>query len=118
MQGYVTEILLTLEQAVQNLDVDVRPLTKDVFMSTPNLNNQPLQVAGGQAGPGEGVRLRQRGGAAPPASHQRSTSYNMQQINRRAVVSSPPGTLGEAKGECTPPINPVLPIPQQQINTR
>ena len=38
MQGYVTEIMLTLEAAVDNLDVDMRPLCKDQFLSTPNLN--------------------------------------------------------------------------------
>ena len=38
MQGYVTEIMLTLEAAVDNLDVDMKPLTKDQFLSTPNLN--------------------------------------------------------------------------------
>lgn len=40
MQGYVTELLLTLEAAVDSLDSDFRPLDvmKDIFKSTPNLN--------------------------------------------------------------------------------
>lgn len=42
MQGYVTELLLTLEAAVDGLDSDFRPLDvmKDIFKSTPNLNNK------------------------------------------------------------------------------
>lgn len=42
MQGYVTELLLTLEAAVDSLDSDFRPLDvmKDIFKSTPNLNNK------------------------------------------------------------------------------
>lgn len=42
MQGYVTELLLTLEAAVDSLDSDFRPLEmmKDIFKSTPNLNNK------------------------------------------------------------------------------
>ncbi|KAJ8938143.1 hypothetical protein NQ318_007003 [Aromia moschata] len=42
MQGYVTELLLTLEAAVESLESDFRPLDfmKDFFKSTPNLNNK------------------------------------------------------------------------------
>lgn len=42
MQGYVTELLLTLEAAVDSLESDFRPLDymKDFFKSTPNLNNK------------------------------------------------------------------------------
>ncbi|XP_050300806.1 protein furry isoform X2 [Anthonomus grandis grandis] len=42
MQGYVTELLLTLEAAVDSLESDFRPLdlTKEIFKSTPNLNNK------------------------------------------------------------------------------
>ena len=43
MQGYVTEMFLTLEEAVDNLDVDTRPLLiKEIFMSTPNLNKDSM----------------------------------------------------------------------------
>lgn len=50
MQGYVTELLLTLEAAVDSLDSDFRPLDvmKDIFKSTPNLNNKDgVNMAGG-----------------------------------------------------------------------
>lgn len=48
MQGYVTELLLTLEAAVDSLDSDFRPLDvmKDIFKSTPNLNNKDGVMAG------------------------------------------------------------------------
>ena len=42
MQGYVTEIFLTMEEAVDNLDVEIRPLMKEIFMSTPNLNKDSM----------------------------------------------------------------------------
>lgn len=42
ISGYVTELLLTLEAAVDSLESDFRPLDfmKDFFKSTPNLNNK------------------------------------------------------------------------------
>lgn len=42
MQGYVTELLLTLEAAVDSLESNFRPLDymRDIFKSTPNLNNK------------------------------------------------------------------------------
>lgn len=41
-QGYVTELLLTLEAAVDSLESNFRPLDymRDIFKSTPNLNNK------------------------------------------------------------------------------
>ncbi|XP_026682942.1 protein furry [Diaphorina citri] len=48
MQGYVTELLLTLESAVDALESDFRPLDhmKELFKSTPNLNNKEAGGAG------------------------------------------------------------------------
>lgn len=45
MQGYVTELLLTLEAAVDSLESNFRPLDfmKEIFKSTPNLNNKDSQ---------------------------------------------------------------------------
>ena len=37
MQGYVTELFLTLEAVVDSIDSDFRPMNKDIFKSTPNL---------------------------------------------------------------------------------
>ena len=39
MQGYVTELFLTLEAVVDSLDSDFRPMTRDIFKSTPNLKD-------------------------------------------------------------------------------
>lgn len=54
MQGYVTELLLTLEAAVDSLESDFRPLDfmKEIFKSTPNLNNKDM--VGGKRSPGAG----------------------------------------------------------------
>lgn len=53
MQGYVTELLLTLEAAVDSLESNFRPLDymRDIFKSTPNLNNKD----GGQHQPNGNV---------------------------------------------------------------
>ena len=42
MQGYVTELVLTLEASVESLETDFRPMdvARDIFKSTPNLNNK------------------------------------------------------------------------------
>ena len=54
MQGYVTEIILTLESVVDSLDSDIRPMVdfssggRDIFKSTPNLKdavNKPIKDA-------------------------------------------------------------------------
>ncbi len=47
MQGYVTEIMLTLESIVDALDSDIRPmdLARDIFKSTPNLKEESEQQA-------------------------------------------------------------------------
>lgn len=51
MQGYVTELLLTLEAAVDSLESNFRPLDymRDIFKSTPNLNNKDGQQVNGGA---------------------------------------------------------------------
>ena len=36
----MTEIILTLESTVDNLDVDMKPLMREIFLSTPNLNKE------------------------------------------------------------------------------
>ncbi|VVC32584.1 Hypothetical protein CINCED_3A005220 [Cinara cedri] len=111
MQGYVTELLLTLEAAVDSLETDFRPLdmTRDIFKSTPNLNNKDTNsiveggggggVRGGGSGSGGGKQQRsvaQRAPVnrrAPPscfnqASHIRSTSYSVSQYSRKAAPFS------------------------------
>lgn len=75
MQGYVTELLLTLETAVDSLESDFRPLDfmKEIFKSTPNLNNK--ESVGGKRSPLIGMSP-----VAPHFSregHTRSTSYSV-----------------------------------------
>ncbi|XP_037086709.1 protein furry-like [Pollicipes pollicipes] len=71
MQGYVTEIMLTLESAVDCIDSDFRPIdfVKDLFKSTPNLiNKEPRRPhVTGSVGPACGTQL---------AGHLRSTSFS------------------------------------------
>ncbi|KAL1131070.1 hypothetical protein AAG570_012307, partial [Ranatra chinensis] len=79
MQGYVTELLLTLEAAVDSLESDFRPLDlmKDIFKSTPNLNNK-------EAGPGGGNTP----GVCPLGNnHIRSTSYSVSYCMRKNTGS-------------------------------
>lgn len=104
-QGYVTELLLTMEAAVDSLETDFRPLdmTRDIFKSTPNLNNKdtnPIVVVASAEGCSSGVG-KQRSvvqkapvnrRAMPPtcfnqasSSHFRSTSYSVSHYSRKAV---------------------------------
>lgn len=80
MCRYVTELLLTLEAAVDSLESDFRPLDfmKDFFKSTPNLNNKDPTGKKFPYG-----NLISSGDAFPPLSsvaqmgHMRSTSYSV-----------------------------------------
>lgn len=90
MQGYVTELLLTLEAAVDSLDSDFRPLDvmKDIFKSTPNLNNKDgvNVTAGGKKSPSGIVQQTQN--YITPSGHTRSTSYSVSYCTRK-VSNSP-----------------------------
>lgn len=90
MQGYVTELLLTLEAAVDSLDSDFRPLDvmKDIFKSTPNLNNKDgVNVsAGGKKSPCGIVQQTQN--YISSSGHTRSTSYSVSYCTRK-VSNSP-----------------------------
>lgn len=99
MQGYVTELLLTLEAAADSLESDFRPLDvmKDIFKSTPNLNNKD----GGGGHIGMGV-VGMMGAKKSPSNiaplhvashmqtsgHTRSTSYSVSYCTRK-ISSSP-----------------------------
>lgn len=102
-QGYVTELLLTLEAAVDSLESDFRPLDfmKEIFKSTPNLNNKE----GGAPGASPVAGKRSPGGAGPGVAvcpmgshlnHARSTSYSVSYCMRKATGS--PSNI-DAKGE-------------------
>lgn len=98
MQGYVTELLLTLEAAVDSLDSDFRPLDvmKDIFKSTPNLNNKDgVNVcAGGKKSPSGIVQQTQN--HVTSSGHTRSTSYSVSYCTRK-VSSSPCDKQGKGK---------------------
>lgn len=92
----MTELLLTLEAAVDSLESDFRPLDfmKEIFKSTPNLNNKEL--VGSKRSPGGYP------GSAPLASHfgqpghTRSTSYSVSYCMRKSCGSpstDPKGVL-------------------------
>ncbi|XP_050432999.1 protein furry isoform X2 [Adelges cooleyi] len=93
MQGYVTELLLTLEAAVDSLETDFRPLdmTRDIFKSTPNLNNKDINpIVEGKRSVVQKAPINRR---VPPscfnqASHFRSTSYSVSHYSRKAVPYS------------------------------
>ncbi|XP_050540856.1 protein furry isoform X2 [Daktulosphaira vitifoliae] len=93
MQGYVTELLLTLEAAVDSLETDFRPLdlTRDIFKSTPNLNNKDIiPIVEGKRSVAQRAPINRR---VPPscfnqASHFRSTSYSVSHYSRKAAPFS------------------------------
>ncbi|XP_059059814.1 protein furry [Achroia grisella] len=89
MQGYVTELLLTLEAAVDSLESNFRPLDymRDIFKSTPNLNNKdggPQVNSGGFAA---GKRSPGVCGGCV-SNHTRSTSYSVTYCMRKTNVTS------------------------------
>lgn len=107
MQGYVTELLLTLEAAVDSLDSDFRPLDvmKDIFKSTPNLNNKDSGVGVGGVGVvgGVGGCKKSPSSIAPlapshmmTAGHTRSTSYSVSYCTRK-VTNSPIEKQGKSE---------------------
>ncbi|XP_078324716.1 protein furry-like isoform X6 [Crassostrea virginica] len=77
MQGYVTEIILTLEAAVDNLDIEMRPMDymREIFMSTPNLAKEYTEGRKGSL-----MAPRQ---AIP--HHARSTSYSVTGPSHRST---------------------------------
>ncbi|XP_044014462.1 protein furry isoform X2 [Aphidius gifuensis] len=92
MQGYVTELLLTLEAAVDSLESDFRPLDfmKEIFKSTPNLNNKET--------PSGLIKRNQCIGGYPTGQHMfshlnqightRSTSYSVSYCMRKTTTTT------------------------------
>lgn len=98
MQGYVTELLLTLEAAVDSLDSDFRPLDvmKDIFKSTPNLNNKDgVNVSSGGKKSPCGIMPQMQNNALV-SGHTRSTSYSVSYCTRK-VSNSPCEKQGKKK---------------------
>lgn len=81
---------MTLEAAVDSLETDFRPLdmTRDIFKSTPNLNNKDANpIVEGKRSVVQRAPINRR---VPPscfnqASHFRSTSYSVSHYSRKAV---------------------------------
>uniref|UniRef100_T1J0K0 DAD domain-containing protein n=1 Tax=Strigamia maritima TaxID=126957 RepID=T1J0K0_STRMM len=89
--GYVTEIMLTLEAAVDSLDSDFRPMdfVKELFKSTPNLNKDNRKSA-------PVIPISQSyHGQTPQPGHTRSTSYSVSYCLRRATGSPTADIKGE-----------------------
>nr|XP_040568440.1 LOW QUALITY PROTEIN: protein furry-like [Lepeophtheirus salmonis] len=91
MQGYVTELILTLESVVDALDSNFRPmdLMKEIFKSTPNIK--------------EAMPSRPASGGSYYHSHSRSTSFNVsmqgksspnQDVRCRSCTDSEGGKAG------------------------
>ena len=83
MQGYVTELILTLEAVVDTLDSDFRPMDiiKEIFKSTPNLKEVGGFRNRGSPGyaPAPSPLQHNYHVSAPPIGpyHNRASSYNM-----------------------------------------
>lgn len=110
MQGYVTELMLTLEAAVDALHSDFRPIefVRELFKSTPNLNNKERKacvggvlggVTGGHYSPLHRLGYPHGGAAgvnaypliAPgAASHLRSTSFSISYARGKQISSPTP----------------------------
>lgn len=84
MQGYVTELVLTLEASVESLETDFRPMdvARDIFKSTPNLNNKECGSPFLERATGANLTRRHAfygrthlSAGNAPYSHIRSTSY-------------------------------------------
>ncbi|KAG5899998.1 hypothetical protein JTB14_009085 [Gonioctena quinquepunctata] len=92
MQGYVTELLLTLEAAVESLESDFRPLDfmKDFFKSTPNLNNkEALPFKRNAEGSPANVVGAPLYNYSSIIGHARSTSYSVSYgLRKNAQTSS------------------------------
>ncbi|GAB6027284.1 hypothetical protein CHUAL_001566 [Chamberlinius hualienensis] len=83
MQGYVTEIMLTLEAAVDSLDSDFHPIdfVKELFKSTPNLNKDNRKSAPSLPA------SQSYHGQSPQPGHIRSTSYSVTFSTRKNMGS-------------------------------
>ncbi|XP_069960081.1 protein furry isoform X3 [Cherax quadricarinatus] len=92
MQGYVTELMLTLESAVDALDSDFRPIefVRELFKSTPNLNNKERKgpLGYGMMGHFYGAGYPTPTTPVSPGGHIRSTSYSIS-YGRGKPMASP-----------------------------
>ncbi|CAH2036135.1 unnamed protein product, partial [Iphiclides podalirius] len=92
MQGYVTELLLTLEAAVDSLESNFRPLDymRDIFKSTPNLNNKDGGPQAGSAAPFVAGKRSPGVCVGCVNNHTRSTSYSVSYCVRKSAAAPSP----------------------------
>ncbi|KAK3798079.1 hypothetical protein RRG08_034635 [Elysia crispata] len=100
MQGYVTEMMLTLEASIDNLDLEFRPIDfmRELFISTPNLAKDLGGAAGiGFHGEGGNTSQNRRSAITAPREahphHARSTSYTVSAYTQRAYAGGGDGRL-------------------------
>ncbi len=87
MQGYVTELILTLEAVVEALDSDIRPMdhNRDIFKSTPNLKDASGAPLGG------GGSSAMSGAVARRVQQQQQQQQSERQQQHQQQVMSPSG---------------------------
>ena len=98
MQGYVSELFLTLEAVVDNLDSDLRPMSRDIFKSTPNLKDVSMTPANQR-------KLSPRA----LVGGQNMAEQEMRSVSPRLIeTSSPiPAHPGHGYHASAPPMNPM-----------
>merc|ERR1719341_641734 len=93
IQGYVTELILTLEAVVDTLDSDFRPMDiiREIFKSTPNLKEVGFRKGAPGYGGTPSPLQHNYHVSAPPIGpyHARTTSYNMSPHHCRRTNISP-----------------------------
>ncbi|XP_059089513.1 protein furry-like isoform X3 [Tigriopus californicus] len=99
MQGYVTELILTLEAVVDALDSDIRPmdLSRDIFKSTPNLKDASQASSGGHSHGSGGM-----GGHTASANPNQGPSSFREQIEIQHSTSP----IGHGYHVSAPPTGP------------
>ena len=136
MQGYVTELFLTLEEVVEALDSDFRPMdiSKELFKSTPNLAKDALaQEVIGRSNINENLQGSQtvqndRSGAmtnTATMSNVSSAIFNASEQNQTSLTSKPApknhiacNNLGHGYHSSAPPNGPERSISHSTKQTR
>ena len=135
MQGYVTELFLTLEEVVDALDSDFRPmdLSKELFKSTPNLAKdglgQELNVKSNSSQNVQGKQIVQddRSGAmtnTTTMSNVSSAIFNASDQNQATVISKTTlksvtsTNLGHGYHSSAPPTGPERSISHSNKQSR
>ena len=100
--GYVTELFLTLEAVVDSLDSDFRPMTRDIFKSTPNLKEQST-ISGPTRGSEDPRKTSPRHVTETDRAPRPQSPAGLR-TGHGAVISPVPGHVYHASA---PPMNPI-----------